>query len=359
MLMYLVGMILILAQCSLFVGTIFAGIEPAWISLVTFICLGVTGIIGTIYVVFDTSLWIFSSLNRYLFGITRVREMRPRPKIFIVLVLSFTLSGFSIWNGYKQPSVRSLEVPLKNLPVEFHGTTLVHLSDIHVGQTVGRTMLDEVVRRTNRLRPDIVVLTGDVVEATVFQIRHALRPLMKLKTKYGIYFVTGNHEYYTGDVDNWMRELSFMGITVLHNSHSTVRHPKRHTSMLCLAGVDDIEGKFFRSGDHGMQLEKALAGIKPHTATILLAHQPKAAKQALDHTHQVGLVLSGHTHGGQLPPLHVWHWFLQPYFSGLYKHGRGPYVYVSSGVFYWGMPMRMWSHAEIAHITLLTTPIVQ
>ena len=104
-----------------------------------------------------------------------------------------------------------------------------------------------------------------------------------------------------------------------------------------------------------MNLEKALARHKPNTPLVLLAHQPRAAKVALDNYHDIGLVLSGHTHGGQMFPIHLWHLLLQPYFRGLYRHRNGAYVYVSSGAHYWGMPMRLWSRGEITHVTLTTT----
>ena len=110
---------------------------------------------------------------------------------------------------------------------------------------------------------------------------------------------------------------------------------------------------FFRP-DHGSDFSKALAGVDSNTPTVLLAHQPKAGKMALD-DYSVDLVLTGHTHGGQLFPIHLWHLVREPYFAGLYQHKSGGYVYVSSGVYFWGMPMRLWSEGEITHITLTTT----
>ena len=110
---------------------------------------------------------------------------------------------------------------------------------------------------------------------------------------------------------------------------------------------------FFRSGDHGTDIGKALTGVNLGTPTVLLAHRPKVAKLALDN-YRVDLVLTGHTHGGQLFPIHLFHLVVEPFFSGLYQHKSGSYVYVSSGVYFWGMPMRLWSKAEITHVTLTT-----
>lgn len=110
---------------------------------------------------------------------------------------------------------------------------------------------------------------------------------------------------------------------------------------------------FCRSGEHGIDISKALKGVDDNTPTVLLAHQPKAAKLALD-DYSVDLALTGHTHAGQLFPIHLWHLLREPYFAGLYRHKSGSYVYVSSGVYFWGMPMRLWSEAEITHVTLTT-----
>ena len=121
------------------------------------------------------------------------------------------------------------------------------------------------------------------------------------------------------------------------------RLSKKFTSFCCLY--------YFRSGDHGTNISKALKGVSHSTPTILLAHRPKVAKLALDE-YSVDLVLAGHTHGGQLFPIHLWHVVREPYFAGLYQHKSGSQVYVSSGVHFWGMPMRLWSEAEITHVTL-------
>ena len=110
----------------------------------------------------------------------------------------------------------------------------------------------------------------------------------------------------------------------------------------------------FRSGDHGTNISKALKDVHASIPTVLFAHRPKVAKLALDE-YNVGLVLTGHTHGGQLFPIHLWHLVREPYFAGLYRHKSGSHVYVSSGVHFWGMPMRLWSEAEITYVTLTSS----
>jgi len=307
----------------------------------------------TITVISDLLTWIFSVFNVSPRSVAS-RTQYVRFQIITILIITIILAVVALQNGIKEPLVKKVKIPVKNLPPEFNGFTIVQLPDLHVGPTVGRTMLDRVVRTTNQLNPDAIAITGDLVDATVYQIRQAVKPLLKLRARYGVYYVTGNHEYYSGDVDAWLKELEFLGVTPLHNSHVLLTHPNKPQAQLCFAGVDDIEGRFLRSGDHGTDLSKALEGVSLNIPTILLAHRPKVAKLAMD-DYNVDLVLTGHTHGGQLFPIHMWHLVREPYFAGLYQHKSGSQVYVSSGVHFWGMPMRLWSEAEITHVTLTTS----
>ncbi|XP_078364627.1 transmembrane protein with metallophosphoesterase domain-like [Oculina patagonica] len=344
--------VLILAQGSIVLGTIFSGVEPHWISLSSYTSLGVLILLTTTTAIFDAATWMFGVLN-IRSGLFTSRAHYTRIQVIAIILISITLAVLALHNGFKDPVVKKIKIPLKNLPPEMNGFTIVHLPDLHVGPTIGKTMLERVVRTTNQLNADAIAITGDLVDATVYQIRQAVKPLLKLKAKYGVYFVTGNHEYYTGDVDGWLKELEYLGVTPLHNAHVMLTHPNQPHAKICLAGEDDVEGKFLRSGDHGSDINKALKGVDNNIPTVLLAHQPKAAKLALD-SHSVDLALTGHTHGGQLFPIHLWHLVREPYFAGLYRHKSGSYVYVSSGVYFWGMPMRLWSEAEITHVTLTT-----
>lgn len=351
-LLTIVILVLGLSQSSIVLGLIFSGEEPHWISLLSYSCLGVLILLTTTTVLSD----LFSSASGLLqrSGSKPSSTQYARLQIIVIVILSALFTALALHNGLKEPLLKTVRIPIKNLPAEFHGFTIVHLPDLHVGPTVGKTMLNKVVEASNKLNPDAIALAGDLVDATVFQIRQAVKPLLKLKARYGVYFVTGNHEYYTGDVDGWLKELEYLGVTPLQNSHVVLTHPKNPLAKLCIAGVDDTEGRFLRSGDHGMDIGKALKGVDPDTPTILLAHRPKAAKLALD-SHRVDIVLSGHTHGGQLFPIHLWHLFREPYFAGLYQHEKGSHVYISSGVHFWGMPMRLWSEAEITLVTLIAS----
>ncbi|PFX26003.1 transmembrane protein with metallophosphoesterase domain-like [Stylophora pistillata] len=345
--------VLILAQGSIMLGTIFSGVEPHWISLLSYICLGLFVLLTTATFLSDFVTWLFGAVNTRSGSLT-TKSRYARFHVIGIIIISCVLAMVALHNGLKEPLVKNIKLPVKNLPPELNGFTIVHLPDLHVGPTVGKAMLEKTVRAANQLNPDVIALTGDLVDSTVYQIRQAVKPLLKLKARYGVYFVTGNHEYYTGDVDGWLKELEYLGVTPLHNSHVMLTHPDKPHAKIFLAGVDDVEGGFLRSGDHGSDLTKALKGVDKNIPTILLAHRPKVAKLALD-DYSVDVVLAGHTHGGQLFPIHLWHLVREPYFAGLYQHKSGSYVYVSSGVHFWGMPMRLWSEAEITHVTLTTT----
>ena len=187
--------VLILAQGSIVLGTIFSGVEPHWISLLSYTSLGVLILLTTTTSIFDAATWMFGVLN-LRFGVFSSRAHYTRFQIIAIILISITLAVLSLHNGLKDPVVRKVKIPLKDLPAEMNGFTIVHLPDLHVGPTVGRTMLERVVRITNQLNADAIAITGDLVDATVYQIRQAVKPLLKLKAKYGVYFVTGTVKIY-------------------------------------------------------------------------------------------------------------------------------------------------------------------
>jgi predicted MPP superfamily phosphohydrolase len=249
--------------------------------------------------------------------------------------------------GLGPVAVRDLPVTLKRLPKQLEGLRIAQITDLHIGLTRDGTWLAGVVAEVNELAADIVVITGDLVDGTVAELQDQVRALGDLRARYGVYFVTGNHEYFSG-VDEWTAYLRSLGIRVLRNERVAI-----HAGAVSfdLAGVDD-----FRSGRYpgqGADLPKALAGRDPQRLVILLAHQPAAIDEAAQHG--VDLQLSGHTHGGQIWPWGYMVRLQQPYVSGLHKHGdTDTQIYVSKGTGYWGPPMRLGAPAEITHITLLS-----
>lgn len=255
------------------------------------------------------------------------------------------LASAAVINGKLDPIIKKIEVKLDNLPNTLSGFRIVQLTDIHIGNTLNRKWLQNVIAQTNRLKPDLIAITGDVVDGTPSALRKETALLSNLKAPRGVYLVTGNHEYYSG-ADAWIREFESYGIRVLRNESVSI---KGEEGSFRIVGIDDFHGRRIQPG-HGPDLEKALAGIPMTEETVLLAHQPKAIHEAAKHG--VGLVLSGHTHGGQIWPITQLVLLQQPYNKGLFRHDDTTQIYVSQGTGYWGPPMRLGSSNEITEITL-------
>jgi predicted MPP superfamily phosphohydrolase len=273
------------------------------------------------------------------------RQFFVRALGVFVAATTAVMGGAGLYFGLQQVPVKRVTVPLAKFPKAISGYTIVQLTDVHVGPTIGREFIDDLVSRTNALHPDLVAITGDLVDGSVEDLGPLLASLGKLRAKDGVYFVTGNHEYYSG-ADAWIAHLGTLGIRVLRNEHL----PIRGVEGFDLAGVDDATAHQFGKG-HGMNVKGALEGRDPARALILLAHQPKAIVDAA--LHGVDLQLSGHTHGGQLFPWNLFVKLDQPYVAGLHVH-EGTTIYVSCGTGYWGPPMRLGAPAEITRIELIS-----
>jgi len=263
-------------------------------------------------------------------------------------VTAAALSAVAVRSALAEVELKEVNVALERLPPALSGLSIVQLTDIHIGPTIGRTFLEHVVERTNAQRPDAIVITGDLVDGSVAALRAHVEPLAKLKARHGVYFVTGNHEYYSG-ADEWMAELGRLGVRVLRNERVTIGDG---SASIDLAGVDDSSAGGFGSG-HGADYAKALGGVDPERELVLLAHQPSQIIHAA--RAQVGLQLSGHTHGGQIWPFGALVRLTQPYIAGLHRHNERTQIYVSRGTGYWGPPMRLLCPAEITKLVLTPT----
>lgn len=279
----------------------------------------------------------------------RKERMDPDRRLFLARFVGATagvgataIAGIGMAEARRQVKVKTVRVPLSKLPAALSGYTIVQISDVHVGPTIGRTFVEELVAKVNALEPDLVAITGDLVDGSVAHLGSLVAPLAKLRARDGVYFVTGNHEYYSG-ADEWIAFLRSLGIRVLRNERVSIRGP----SGFDLAGVDDWEARYF---GHGADLPRALSGRDPSRLVVLLAHQPRAVEEAS--RLGVDLQLSGHTHGGQMFPFNYLVRLQQPYVAGLHTHGRTK-IYVSTGTGYWGPPMRVGIPAEIARIELV------
>ena len=261
------------------------------------------------------------------------------------LATSGALTSYGFWRAFEPAELTELPIRLPNLPKALDGLSIVQLTDLHVSSVIRRQFVEEMVRRTNALKPDLVAITGDLVDGDVDQLAEAVAPLRDLKSRYGTFFVTGNHDYYSGDVQ-WSAALSRMGIQVLRNR--LVRIGDAGASF-DLVGVDDWGARNMRPRG-GYNLERAIAGRDPDRASVLLAHEPANFETAAERG--MGLQLSGHTHGGQLFPVTALVSLRWLRYRGLYSYRSGQ-LYVSRGVGFWGPPLRVGSPPEIVKVTLL------
>lgn len=259
-----------------------------------------------------------------------------------------TLLGY--WNARRTAAVVRVDVPIAGLPDALHGFTVAQLSDVHVGPTIKHGYLQAIVARVNGLDADMVAITGDLVDGKVPELSRHVAPLAQLRSRHGSYFVTGNHEYYSG-AHAWIAELRRLGVRVLMNEHVVLRHDRGAGSApLVVAGVADYTAHHFDPA-HKSDPQAALRGAPADAgARLLLAHQPRSALAAADAGYD--LQLSGHTHGGQFWPWNHFVRFQQPYTAGLHRL-KNLWVYTSRGTGYWGPPKRFGAPSEITLVRLV------
>jgi predicted MPP superfamily phosphohydrolase len=254
-------------------------------------------------------------------------------------------TGFALFRATRRPEVVRRVFELDRFPAALNGFRIVQISDLHVGIQVGREWVQRLVERVNGMDPDLIAITGDLIDGTVDTLRDEVAPLADLRAKHGVFFITGNHEYYF-DAVAWCAHVESLGIRVLRNEHVAIG---RGRDSFYVAGVDDESSRGMAPG-HGPDVEKALAGRDPSFATVLLAHQPRTIPDAVDR--DVGLVLAGHTHGGQIWPFPYLVRLSTPYVRGTYRHESGMHIHVNEGTGVWGPPMRLGTRSEITEIEL-------
>jgi predicted MPP superfamily phosphohydrolase len=249
------------------------------------------------------------------------------------------LTGYGYYQANRRPRLVEIPIVLENLPASFDGFRIAQFTDLHVGPTIRRGFVQMVVNQVGELSPDLIAFTGDLVDGSVPHLRDDVAPLAELSAPHGYYFVTGNHEYYSG-VLPWLDAVARLGLDTLINEHRVI---ERGEDRLLLAGVTDYSGgQFIR--EHKSDPRKSLQGAPDCAVKILLAHQPKSIFAASESGFD--LQISGHTHGGQYFPYHFMAALAQPYISGLHKH-NGTQVYVSRGTGYWGPQIRLAARSEI------------
>ncbi len=261
-----------------------------------------------------------------------------------VIMAGIPVSGYALWEGLRPVRYKALNIQLDRCAEALSGFSIVQLTDIHIGPMLGKNFLEQLVDKINKIKPDIVAITGDMVDGSVSELGATIAILKQLKPRYGVFFVTGNHEYYSGAAE-WVTYIDSLGIKVLRNERVRITH---NGAALDIAGIDDWSAHEFAAG-HKADLPKAMAGRDPNIPVVLLAHQPRAVIEAAKLG--VDLQLSGHTHGGQIFPFNFLVHLQQPYVSGWHRHGSTQ-IYVSNGTGFWGPPMRLGIPAELTHITL-------
>ncbi|MGV9822550.1 metallophosphoesterase [Nocardia xishanensis] len=243
--------------------------------------------------------------------------------------------AYGVLNG---PQVKRLTVPLAKLPRSAHGFRIAVVSDVHLGPILGRGFAERVVRTINDTQPDLIAVVGDLVDGSVDDLRPAMEPLSRLRARHGAYFVTGNHEYFSG-AEEWIEHVQDLGLRLLANDRTELPG-------FDLAGVNDVQGE--RVGQ-GPDFGKALGDRDPARTAVLLAHQPIQIHDAV--THGVDLQLSGHTHGGQLWPGNLVAALANPTVAGLERYGDTQ-LYVTRGAGAWGPPVRVGAPSDITVVEL-------
>lgn len=286
------------------------------------------------------------------FGNT-IEPLEPSRREFIQKILSIgiitstgasTLAG--LYNARKGPTIMKPKIPIKNLGQDLNGLTIAQISDLHVGPTIKEGYVESVVEQVNNLNPDIISITGDMVDGSVEYLAKHVEPLKDLHANIGKYFVTGNHEYYSG-VDRWLDKTDQLGMTNLIDSHEIITKGK---DLITLGGVTDYRSSTIKP-EHKSDASKAFYNAPKDIPKILLAHQPWSIFGANDAG--ADLQLSGHTHGGQFWPFIYAVRMANPYTAGLHNH-NGTWIYVNRGTGYWGPPMRLGVESEITLVTLKT-----
>ncbi|WP_406104529.1 metallophosphoesterase [Streptomyces sp. NBC_01003] len=254
------------------------------------------------------------------------------------VVAATGIVGTGAYGVLRGPKVKRVTVPLARLPRSAHGFRIAVVSDIHLGPVLGRGFAQKVVDTINSTQPDLIAVVGDLVDGSVEDLAPAVAPLAGLRARHGTYFVTGNHEYFSG-AEPWVEHVREIGLRPLENARAEM-------GAFDLAGVNDVTGENY--GD-GPDYDKALGARDPGRAAVLLAHQPVMIHEAVKHG--VDLQLSGHTHGGQLWPGNFIADAANPTLAGLERYGDTQ-LYVSRGAGAWGPPVRVGAPSDITVVEL-------
>lgn len=295
-------------------------------------------------------IFILTAIMHGLSGILKLMGFLPkagavsinfaRMSLLIAAALSTAFSAIGVRTAYQKPKTPTIEIAIENLPSHLDGLRIVQLSDIHLGIIVNENRLEKIVKLVNALAPDIVVITGDLMDAEALNARCIINPLKKLRTKYGAFAITGNHEFYAG-VDEIVKRATEAGVKFLRNESINL------LDGLVIYGIDDPDSR--TSGLKPVRFEDVIEKDKKSAVSILLYHRPERLEKAAEL--KVDLMLSGHTHGGQLFPFSLLTSLFYIQDGGYYRYGN-THLYVTNGAGTWGPPIRFLTPPEIPVIVL-------
>lgn len=328
------------------VATRWGGLPKAvlWFALVH---MGALWLVFTLLLMRDIGLGVVRLTEKL-----RGREPDPERRRFLTnatgagaLSIGGVLTSWGLYEALAPPELVEVDVPIAGLSPALDGYLIAQISDIHIGPTIKRDFLAAVVARVNALEPDMIAVTGDLVDGSVASLRDDTAPLGDLRARDGAYFCTGNHEYYSG-AEEWIEEVARLGLVPLVNEHRLVA---RDGFRLLVAGCTDYSAARVLPG-HASDPKGAKEGAPEHEVSVLLAHQPKSIHAAAEAGYT--LQLSGHTHGGQFFPVNLFVGLAHPFSVGLGKQDD-TWIYVNRGTGYWGPPNRAGVASEITLIRLV------
>ncbi|TDJ08025.1 MAG: metallophosphoesterase [Deltaproteobacteria bacterium] len=303
-------------------------------------------------VLFDKSIrHAYRFILKKIFHIEKEKKINYERRKFIASSVTLGLVGVSggisalgVREALKGPQIYNNTIVVDNLHPGLDGFKIAQISDLHVGPIILKPDVQEVVKKVNALNPDIIMVTGDLGDGRIIDLRKHLEPLADLKSPHGTFFVTGNHEYYW-NVTDWINEAKRLKMSPLINENDYLSH---NGALVLVGGVTDTTGgNFLKSHKHDPFL--AIEAEKKVDFKMLLAHRPNSCYEA----QQAGwnLQLSGHTHGGQFFPWNLYMPLVYRYYKGLHKH-KNMHLYINSGTGYWGPPHRFAIPSEITLLTL-------
>lgn len=318
--------------------------QSQWLSPLANIIYVSMGFLGTllVFLIFKDLVKLLSKLTKQTSKInTRRRDFFKTSALWGIGGTGTLISSVGFYQA-QIPNMETIQVSLPRLPQAFDGTTIVQISDLHIGPTIGRKYTEEVVEKTNDEQPDFIAVTGDLIDGRVKHLKEKTAPLKNLKAKYGVFYVTGNHEFYW-NAEEWVSYLeNELNMKALRNTHVVF---ERENQRFILAGVEDMTLK--------SDPIKASKGSLQDDFKLLLAHQPRSCYKAKEAGFDY--MICGHTHGGQYYPMAWLVYLFQPYVRGLHNH-EGMQLYVSKGAGYWGPPNRFGVKNEITKHILRSAP---